>query len=314
MGLLDGRVAIATGAGRGIGAGVARLFAREGAAVVVNDLGVELDGSGRDAGPAQQVVGEIQAAGGTAVANHADVADHAAAEGLIRQAVEEFGKLDVLVNVAGILRDRMIFNMAEEEWDAVIRVHLRGTFNTTKHAAAYWRSLRDPDAHHRLINFTSVSGLSGSPGQPNYAAAKMGIVGFTYSCANALARYGVTANAISPSAATRMTESVPEDRRRSPADADERAADNVAPAVVYLASERSDWLTGQVIGAGGYQVSLYNRPEPVRQVVSTGPWDLQRLCELLERSFRPALERSGGPWGGPAPQPRGAAGQAGPAA
>jgi NAD(P)-dependent dehydrogenase (short-subunit alcohol dehydrogenase family) len=290
MGLLDGRVAVVTGAGRGIGAGVAKLFAREGASVVVSDLGVELDGSAPSSGPAQQVVEEITAAGGRAVANTADVADHQAAEGIIRQAIDTYGKLDVLVNVAGILRDRMVFNMQEEEWDAVIRVHLKGTFNTTKHAAAYWRELRNPDAHHRLINFTSISGLHGAPGQPNYAAAKMGIVGFTYSCANALRRYGVTANAISPGAATRMTASIPEDRRRQPQEGDERAPENVAPAVAYLASERSDWLTGQVIGARGYQVSLYNTPQVIRQLASPGPWQLERLFELMEEHFQPAVQ------------------------
>jgi NAD(P)-dependent dehydrogenase (short-subunit alcohol dehydrogenase family) len=297
MGLLDDRVAIVTGAGRGIGAGIATLFAAQGAAVVVNDLGVELDGSGASTGPAQRVVAGIRAAGGTAVANTADVTDHAAAEALVRQAIGEFGKLDVLVNVAGILRDRMIFNLTEEEWDAVIRVHLRGTFNTTRHAAAYWRELRDPDAHHRLINFTSSSGLHGAPGQPNYAAAKMGIVGLTYSCANGLGRYGVTANAISPGAATRMTASVPDERRRMPSGGeDERAPENVAPAVAYIASVRSDWLTGQVIAASGYQVGLYNTPQPIRQLVSTGPWDLEQLADLIERSF-------GGALGRPAPRP-----------
>ncbi|HJZ08979.1 MAG TPA: SDR family NAD(P)-dependent oxidoreductase, partial [Trebonia sp.] len=208
---LDGRVAIVTGAGRGIGRSVALLLAQRGAAVVVNDLGAALDGSGVDSGPAQQVVNEIAEAGGKAVANGADVSDHAAAEGLIRDAIEGFGRLDVVVNVAGILRDRMVFNMAEQEWDDVIRVHLKGAFNTTKFASAHWRSLREETAHNRIINFTSVSGLHGAPGQPNYAAAKMGIVGLTYSSANALAKYGVTVNAISPGAATRMTESVPEE-------------------------------------------------------------------------------------------------------
>jgi NAD(P)-dependent dehydrogenase (short-subunit alcohol dehydrogenase family) len=291
MGRLDGRVAIVTGAGRGIGAGIASLFAAEGALVVVNDLGVALDGSAPDPAPARDVAGAINAAGGRAVANGADVADHEAAAGLVRQAVDEFGKLDVLVNAAGILRDRMVFNMTPEEWDAVIRVHLRGTFNTTRHAAAYWREQQNPSASYRLINFTSVSGLHGSPGQPNYAAAKMGIVGLTYSCANALARYGVTSNAISPVASTRMTASIPDDRRRSASDVDERAPANVAPMVVYVASDRSGWLNGQVIGAGGYRVSLYNRPQVLHQVDSDGPWDVERLFATVERDLRPALEQ-----------------------
>lgn len=294
MGSLDGRVAVVTGAGRGIGAGVAKLLAAEGAAVVVNDLGAALDGSGAESGPATQMVADITAAGGKAVANDGDVADHAAAEKLVRTAIDDFGKLDVLVNVAGILRDRMVFNMTEEEWDAVVRVHMRGTFNTVKHAAAYWRELRDASAHHRIVNFTSVSGLRGAPGQPNYAAAKMGIAGFTYSCANALGRYGVTANAISPSAATRMTESVPEERRRTSRGAEERAPENVAPMVAYLASERSGWLTGRVIGAGGYEVSLWSNPEPIREVATTGPWQLDTLAERVEKSFGPAVGRSDG--------------------
>src|SRR6201988_1579992 len=238
MGSLDGRVAIVTGAGRGIGRSTAVLLAREGASVVVNDLGGAVDGSGSDTGPAHDVVSEHTSAGGRAIANGADVSDHGAAEGLIKTAIAEFGRLDVLVNVAGILRDRMIFNMAEQEWDDVIRVHLKGTFNTSKFAAAHWRSLREETAQNRIINFTSVSGLHGAPGQPNYAAAKMGIVGLTWSSANSLAKYGVTVNAVSPGAATRMTDSVPTDRRRARAvSADERSPDNVAPIVAYLASE-----------------------------------------------------------------------------
>jgi NAD(P)-dependent dehydrogenase (short-subunit alcohol dehydrogenase family) len=180
MARLDGRVAIVTGAGRGIGRSVATLLASEGAAVVVNDLGAEMDGSGEDAGPAQQVVAEIVEAGGKAVVNGADISDFDAAENLVAGAIEQFGRLDVLVNVAGILRDRMVFNMTETEWDDVIRVHLKGAFNTTRFASAHWRSLRDETAQNRIINFTSVSGLHGAPGQPNYAAAKMGIVGLTY--------------------------------------------------------------------------------------------------------------------------------------
>src|SRR6201997_136080 len=242
MARLDGRVAIVTGAGRGIGRSVARLLASEGASVVVNDLGAAVDGSGHDSGPAHDVVAEIAEAGGKAVANGADISVFAAAENLIGTAIEVFGRLDVLVNAAGILRDRMVFNMTEQEWDDVIRVHLKGTFNTTRFASMHWRSLRDETAQNRIINFTSVSGLHGAPGQPNYAAAKMGIVGLTWSCANSLARYGVTCNAVSPAAATRMTDSIPTERRRTdrPADEDQRRSpDNVATVVAYLASERS---------------------------------------------------------------------------
>ena len=289
MGRLDGRVAIVTGAGRGIGRSVAALLAMQGASVVVNDLGAELDGSGSDHSPAAAVAAEIGAAGGRAVANGADISDHEAADGLIRTAITEFGRLDVLVNVAGILRDRMIFNMTEQEWDDVIRVHLRGTFNTTKFASAHWRSLRDESAHNRIINFTSVSGLHGAPGQPNYAAAKMGIVGLTYSCAHSLAKYGVTVNAISPGAATRMTESVPADRRRNRSAPDEWSPDNVAPVVAYLASEQSGWITGRILHSSGYEVALYSNPEPVVRLIGTGPWDPDRLAAQIERSFGPQL-------------------------
>lgn len=294
MARLSGKVAVVTGAARGIGRGHAMLLAEQGASVVVNDLGGEWDGSGADQRPAQLAVDEIVSAGGTAVANYDDVSDWEGGQRLINQAIETFGGLDIVICNAGILRDRMTFNMTEEEWDAVVRVHLRGTFCTTRHAAAYWREQRDPDGHFRLVNFTSVSGLHGAPGQPNYAAAKTGIVGFTYSCANALAPYGVTANAISPGAATRMTESVPTERRRLTAGADERSPDNVAPIVAYLASERSDWCTGQVLAARGYEVGLYDTPKVVRQIVSTSPWETERLAELVERVFRPAVSPDAG--------------------
>ena len=294
MGTLDGRVAIVTGAGRGIGRSTALLLAAEGASVVVNDLGGNVDGSGADKGPAQLVVDDITAAGGKAVANGADISDHASAEEMIKSAIEEFGQLDVLVNVAGILRDRMIFNMTEQEWDDVIRVHLKGTFNTSKFASAHWRSLRDENAQNRIINFTSVSGLHGAPGQPNYAAAKMGIVGLTWSSANALAKYGVTVNAVSPAAATRMTDSIPTTRRRSdrPSDEDDRRSpDNVARVVAYLASERSGWLTGRIVHSSGYEVSLYNNAAPVVRLLSEQPWELDELAEQVERSFRPTPGR-----------------------
>ncbi len=292
MARLDGRVAVVTGAGRGIGRSVARLLASEGAAVVVNDLGSAVDGSGHDSGPAHDVVAEIAEAGGKAVANGADISVFAAAESLVQTAIEEFGRLDILVNVAGILRDRMVFNMTEQEWDDVIRVHLKGTFNTTRFASAHWRSLRDESAQNRIINFTSVSGLHGAPGQPNYAAAKMGIVGLTWSSARALGKYGVTVNAISPGAATRMTDSVPTERRRTRPEVDEWSPDNVAPIVAYLASERSGWITGRIIHSSGYEVSLYSNPEPVVRIVGTGPWQPDALAEQVERSFGPLLGRA----------------------
>jgi NAD(P)-dependent dehydrogenase (short-subunit alcohol dehydrogenase family) len=292
MARLDGRVAIVTGAGRGIGRSVARLLAGEGASVVVNDLGSAVDGSGHDSGPAHDVVAEIAEGGGKAIANGADISVFAAAENLVQTAIEEFGRLDILVNVAGILRDRMVFNMTEQEWDDVIRVHLKGTFNTTRFASAHWRSLRDESAQNRIINFTSVSGLHGAPGQPNYAAAKMGIVGLTWSSARALGKYGVTVNAISPGAATRMTDSVPTDRRRTRPEVDEWSPDNVAPIVAYLASERSGWITGRIIHSSGYEVSLYSNPEPVVRIVGTGPWQPDALAEQVERSFGPLLGRA----------------------
>ena len=292
MARLDGRVAIVTGAGRGIGRSVARLLASEGASVVVNDLGSAVDGSGNDSGPAHDVVAEIAEAGGKAVANGADISVFAAAENLVQTAIEEFGRLDILVNVAGILRDRMVFNMTEQEWDDVMPVHLKGSCNTTRFASAHWRSLRDESAQNRIINFTSVSGLHGAPGQPNYAAAKMGIVGLTWSSARALGKYGVTVNAISPGAATRMTDSVPTDRRRTRPEVDEWSPDNVAPIVAYLASERSGWITGRIIHSSGYEVSLYSNPEPAVRIVGTGPWQPDALAEQVERSFGPLLGRA----------------------
>src|SRR5580693_6163846 len=239
MNYLEGRRIVVTGAGRGIGAAIAQLAAREGASVVVNDMGAQVDGSGQDSGPAHEVAEQIKAAGGIAVPHQADVTDTDQAADLIETAIREFGGLDVLVNVAGILRDRMVFNMTPEEWDGVLRVHLRGTFNTSRAAARYWREQRRVDGDFRLINTTSVAGLYGAPGQPNYAAAKLGIVGFTYSCANALRKYGVTANVLSPGAQTRMVGTIP-DLSRMRDDSDGEAAparmdaDQVAPSVIYV--------------------------------------------------------------------------------
>src|SRR5881409_901672 len=209
--LCDGRVVIVTGAGRGIGREEALEFAREGARVVVNDVGVARDGTGEDATPAQEVVDEIKALGAEAVANYDDISDFDGAKRVVQQAIETFGTLDVLVNNAGILRDRMLVNMSIEEWDAVIKVHLRGTFATAHHAANYWRdrSKAGDPVDARLINTSSSSGIYGNVGQTNYGAAKAGIASFSVIAAMELERYGVTVNAIAPAARTRMTEATP---------------------------------------------------------------------------------------------------------
>jgi len=280
-----------TGAGKGLGRAFAMDLAAAGARLVVNNRNRQVDAAGR--GPADHVVAEILAAGGQAVADGGDIGDVATGERLVRTAVERFGKLDIVVNVAGILRDRMIFNLAEQDWDEVIRVHLKGHYSTVRPASAYWREQRNPHGHYRIINFTSISGLDGSPGQPNYAAAKMGIIGLTYSLAQGLSRYGVTANAIAPGAATRLTATVPEDKRvmreERPSDEDlRRSPDNIAPVALYLASERSDWLTGRVISSSGFDVGLYANPEIIRQLSAPEPWQYERRAAAMEGSFKPA--------------------------
>jgi len=294
VGELDGRTAIVTGGARGIGAAIARRFAAEGAAVVVNDLGGGPDGSGSDASAAEQLADEIRSAGGRAVADGGDVADTATGTRLVETAVAEFGGLDILVNSAGVLRDRMIFNMSDDEWDTVIRVHLRGHFTTSRAAAAYFRQQRNPEGHYRILNFTSHSGLEGSPGQANYAAAKMGIVGLTYSLAQGLARYGVTANAIAPAAATRLVATVDESRRAirdRPADDDpSRSPDNVAELALYVASPRADWLSGRVLGSMGFRVDLYENPTVVASAISDGPWSFEDLAAQLEQKARPEAD------------------------
>ncbi|WP_433510502.1 SDR family NAD(P)-dependent oxidoreductase [Nonomuraea sp. CA-143628] len=292
MGALDGRIAIITGAGRGIGASIGRMFAAQGAKLVLNDLGAGPDGTGGDAGPVRDIAKEINDLGGQAVADTGDIAETATGRRLVDLAVENYGGLDIVVNVAGILRDKMIFNLPEEDWDAVIRVHLRGHYSTIKPAAAYWRGQRNPDGHYRVINFTSDSALQGSPGQPNYAAAKMGIIGLTASLANGLARYGVTANAIAPGAATRLTATVPDDKKLGDDSrlAEVMSPDNIGPIVTYIAGTESDWLSGRTLGAAGYEVRLWNTPEVVETVASDGPWDLQDLADKVAKSFRPKAD------------------------
>ncbi|MFV2178514.1 SDR family NAD(P)-dependent oxidoreductase [Actinomadura sp. LOL_016] len=252
-GSCSGLVAVVTGAGRGLGAEYARRLARAGAAVVVNDLGVGLDGEADGTAPADEVVAEIRAAGGRAVASGHDVSSWKAAEQLVGLAVDAFGDLDVLVNNAGVLRDRTITRMTEAEWDSVIRVHLKGAFATTHHAANHWRERHGehPERAGRLINTTSVSGLFGNVGQANYSAAKAGIAAMTIVASLELGRYGVTANCVSPGAATRMTAALggdPGDPARSPG--------FPAAVVEWLASRRSDGVTGRVFLTSGKRLSV----------------------------------------------------------
>ncbi|MFJ9741343.1 3-oxoacyl-ACP reductase [Streptomyces sp. NPDC101166] len=262
---LEGLSAIVTGAGRGLGRAEALELARLGAAVVVNDYGRPgRDGSGEaSAGPAEEVVAQIRSAGGTALAHAGDVSDFRVARELVQSAIDAYGKLDVVVNNAGILRDRMVFSMTEEEWDSVIRVHLKGHFNTTRFAAAHWRArskAADGPVHGRIVNTSSEAFLAGSAGQPNYAAAKGGIVGLTTSTALALARYGVTANVICPRARTRMTEDVFAGLGRPEEGLDPLAPEHVAPLVGYLASPAAGRINGQLLVVHGGMVAVVERP------------------------------------------------------
>ncbi|MEU2657747.1 SDR family oxidoreductase [Streptomyces sp. NPDC007325] len=270
-GLCAGRVVVVTGAGRGLGRAHALAFAAEGARVVVNDLGVGLDGSGGGAGPtgpAQDVVDEITAAGGRAVAHGGDIATPEGARSLVAAAVDTFGGLDTLVNNAGFLRDRMLVNLGEDDWDAVMRVHLKGHFLPLRHAAEYWRAEAKAGRSRRarVINTSSGAGLLGSVGQGNYAAAKAGIVGLTLVAAAEMGRYGVQANAIAPAARTRMTESAFGDTMAAPEGGgfDAMAPENVSPLVVWLGSDASEGVTGRVFETEGGRITVMEgwRPGP----------------------------------------------------
>jgi NAD(P)-dependent dehydrogenase (short-subunit alcohol dehydrogenase family) len=258
-GICEGRIVIVTGAGRGIGREHALGFAREGARVVVNDLGVARDGTGGSAGPAQDVVDEIQALGSEAIANTDDIADFGGAQRLVKTAIDTFGRLDVLVNNAGFVRDRMLFTTSEEEWDAVIRVHLKGHFAVTRHACEYWRARSKDGAavDGRIVNTSSGAGLMGSVGQGAYSAAKGGIAALTLVESAEMARYGVTANAIAPAARTRMTEEVFGDRMQAPESGfDVNDPANISPLVVWLGSADSADVTGRVFEIEGGLITV----------------------------------------------------------
>jgi NAD(P)-dependent dehydrogenase (short-subunit alcohol dehydrogenase family) len=294
-GICEGRIVVVTGAGRGIGREHALGFAREGASVVVNDLGVARDGSGVSTRPAQEVVDEIRSLGGIAIANTDDIADWDGARRLVQSALDTFGRLDVLVNNAGFVRDRMLFTTSEEEWDAVIRVHLKGHFAASRHAAEYWRarSKAGDAVDARIVNTSSGAGLMGSIGQSAYSAAKGGIAALTLVEAAELARYGVTANAIAPAARTRMTEEVFGDRMQAPTvgfDVNEPA--NISPLVVWLGSAESRDVTGRVFEVEGGLISVADGWQHGPGLDKGARWDPAEIGtavhELLAQAPTPA--------------------------
>lgn len=291
MGILDGKVVAVTGAGRGIGREIALLCANEGAAVVINDPGVGESGDGGEAGPAEQTASDIVAAGGQAIANLASVADPVGAVSIVEDAVKRFGRIDAVVNNAGILRDTIWHKMSHEDWRAVIDVHLNGAFNVSKAATPYFRE----QGSGSFVHFTSTSGLIGNVGQANYSAAKLGIVGLSQSIALDMARVGVRSNCIAPFAWSRMTASIPTD---TPA-AMERVqrmqsmgAEKIAPLVAFLASDLSTDVSNQIFAVRRNEIVLFSKPRPIRSMTKTEGWTAQSIADELVPSFRPSFARA----------------------
>lgn len=300
MGCLDGKVAIVTGSGRGIGREEATALAKHGAKVVVNDAGVHYNGTGKSSRPADEVVEEIKKMGGEAVANYDSVTDFQGAKKIIQTALDNFGQLDILVNNAGILRDRMIFNMSEEEWDAVISVHLKGTFNCTRHACEYWRAEAKAGRQRkgRIINTASDAGLLGNPGQANYGAAKAAIAALTVIVAQEMARYGVTCNAVAPLARTRLTtDATPSlapvfSQKPKEGEFDPLSPANIAPLVVYLASDDAQDITGQVFRVAGDVIWLLQGWHTVDRIKKgRAIWEPEEIGPKLKESLKSMPKR-----------------------
>jgi NAD(P)-dependent dehydrogenase (short-subunit alcohol dehydrogenase family) len=287
MGLLDGRVAVVTGSGRGIGREVALCMASEGASVVVNDVGVSLDGRGTAEDPAAQVCKEIEALGSKAVPNYDSVTDFDGAANIIKTAVDSFGRLDILVNNAGIVRDRTLVKMSEEDFDAVLAVHLKGSFNCARHAAPVMKDA----GYGRIINITSSAGLRGNFGQTNYGAAKAALMGLTFIWSMELGRYGITVNAVAPAGATRMTAALFERSGETPPPEQNPALN--APLVAYLASERAGHVNGQILGRSDYAYTIFQHPKQIAFMWRDGGWTPELVAEHFDQVLGQHLQHVG---------------------
>ena len=287
--MLDGKVAIVTGAGRGIGRGIALQLAEKGAKVVVNDIGTSTEGQGTDAGPAQEVVEEIKKAGGQAVANTDSVSSFEGATNMVKQALGELGGLHIIVNNAGILRDRMLHKMSPEDWQSVMDVHMNGHFNVCRAAINHFRE----QDFGRIVNFTSTSGIIGNLGQTNYGAAKLGIFGFTRVLALETMRYNITVNAIAPFAYTRMISSIPIKDEAQAARVERMKAmraEDIAPLVTYLGSDAAKEVTGQIFGVRAGEIMIFSQPRPLRSVHHHGGWTPEQVGDIAMPAFKPFFD------------------------